>query len=91
MADVLLPPRHTASSFRALDDRLPYGSLPRLDQSHQCSSSRLDSLSRHASTQRLETQSRHSSIRDLSGATQTVLCVPGNGIHRVLEEDGGMA
>ncbi|TNM95201.1 hypothetical protein fugu_017960 [Takifugu bimaculatus] len=90
-ADVLLPPRHTASSFRALDDRLPYGSLPRLDQSHQCSTSRLDGLSRHASTQRLETQSRHSSIRDLSGATQTVLCVPGNGIHRVLEEDGGMA
>ncbi|TWW69163.1 Frizzled-3 [Takifugu flavidus] len=83
--------RHTASSFRALDDRLPYGSLPRLDQSHQCSTGRLDGLSRHASTQRLETQSRHSSIRDLSGATQTVLCVPGNGIHRVLEEDGGMA
>lgn len=65
--------------------------MPRLDQSHQCSTSRLDSPSRHGSTQRLETHSRHGSIRDLSGATQTVLCVPGNGIRRVLEEDGGMA
>lgn len=84
--------RYTASSFRAVDDRLPYGSLPRLnDQSRHCSTNRLDSLSRHSSTQRLESQSRHSSVRDLTGATQAVLCVPGNGIHRVLEEDGATA
>ncbi|XP_076613201.1 frizzled-3a isoform X2 [Chaetodon auriga] len=86
--------RYTASSFRAADDRLPYGSMPRLNdqsQSRHCSINRLDSLSRHGSTQRLESQSRHSSIRDLSSATQAVLSVPGNGIHRVLEEDGATA
>ncbi|XP_041814616.1 frizzled-3a [Chelmon rostratus] len=86
--------RYTASSFRAVDDRLPYGSMSRLNdqsQSRHCSTNRLDSLSRHGSTQRLETQSRHSSIRDLSSATQAVLGVPGNGIHRVLEEDGATA
>lgn len=89
----LLLRRHTASSFRATDERLAYGSLPRMDRSQHCSTARLDSLShlsRHGSTQRLESQSRHSSTRDLS-TTQTVLCVPGNGIHRVLEEDGGTA
>ncbi|XP_035534146.1 frizzled-3a [Morone saxatilis] len=86
--------RYTASSFRAADDRLPYGSMPRLNdqsQSRQCSTNRLDSLSRHGSTQRLESQSRHSSVRDLSSVTQAVLGVPGNGIHRVLEEDGATA
>ncbi|XP_073349101.1 frizzled-3a [Pagrus major] len=86
--------RYTASSFRAADDRLPYGSLPRLNdqsQSRHCSTNRLDSLSRHGSTQRLESQSRHSSVRDLSSATQAVYCAPGNGIHRVLEEDGATA
>uniref|UniRef100_A0A665W5N3 Frizzled class receptor 3a n=1 Tax=Echeneis naucrates TaxID=173247 RepID=A0A665W5N3_ECHNA len=86
--------RYTASSFRAAEDRLPYGSMPRLNdqsQSRHCSTNRLDSLSRHGSTQRLESQSRHSSIRDLSGATPAVLGIPGNGIHRVLEEDCGTA
>ncbi|XP_045917144.1 frizzled-3a [Micropterus dolomieu] len=86
--------RYTASSFRAIDDRLPYGSMPRLNdqsQSRHCSTNRLDSLSRHGSTQRLESQSRHSSIRDLSSGTQAVLGVPGNGIHRVMEEDGATA
>ncbi|XP_044026341.1 frizzled-3a isoform X2 [Siniperca chuatsi] len=86
--------RYTASSFRATDDRLPYGSMPRLNdqsQSRHCSTNRLDSLSRHGSTQLLESQSRHSSVRDLSSATQVVLGVPGNGIHRVLEEDGATA
>ncbi|XP_069371302.1 frizzled-3a isoform X1 [Paralichthys olivaceus] len=86
--------RYTASSFRAIDDRLPYGSMPRLNDQSQprhCSNNRLDSLSRHGSTQLLESQSRHSSIRDLSSATQAVLGVPGNGIHRVLEEDGATA
>lgn len=68
--------------------------MPRLNdqtQSRHCSTNRLESLSRHGSTQRLESQSRHSSIKDLSSATQVVLCVPGNGIHRVLEEDGATA
>ncbi|XP_030262117.1 frizzled-3a isoform X2 [Sparus aurata] len=86
--------RYTASSFRAADDRLPYGSLPRLNdqsQSRHCSTNRLDSLSRHGSTQRLESQSRHSSVRDLSSTAQAVYCAPGNGIHRVLEEDGATA
>uniref|UniRef100_A0A3Q1FD58 Frizzled-3 n=1 Tax=Acanthochromis polyacanthus TaxID=80966 RepID=A0A3Q1FD58_9TELE len=81
--------RYTASSFRAADERLPYGSMPKLSdqsQSRHCSTNRLDSLSRHGSTQRLEIQSRNSSFRDLSGATH-----PGNGIHRVLEEDGATA
>lgn len=91
---LLFHPRYTASSFRAVDERLPYGSMPRLNdqtQSRHCSTNRLDSLSRHGSTQRLESQSRHSSIRDLSSATQAVLSVRGNGIHRVLEEDGAAA
>ncbi|XP_042359393.1 frizzled-3a [Plectropomus leopardus] len=85
--------RYTASSFRAADDRLPYGSMPRLNdqsQSRHCSTNRLDSLSRHGSTQRLESQSRHSSVRDLT-STQAAFGVPGNGIHRVLEEDGTTA
>ncbi|KAM6906685.1 frizzled-3a isoform 2-T2 [Lycodopsis pacificus] len=84
--------RYTASSFRATDDRLLYGSMSRLNdqpQSRHCSTNRLDSLSRHGSTQRLESQ--HSSGRDLTGTTQAVLGVPGNGIHRVLEEDGATA
>nr|XP_057930597.1 frizzled-3a [Doryrhamphus excisus]XP_057930605.1 frizzled-3a [Doryrhamphus excisus] len=83
--------RYTASSFRAAEDHpAPYGSMPHLDdpsQSRHCSTNRLDGLSRHGSAQRLESQSRHSSIRDLSAAPQTVLGAPGNGIHRVLEED----
>ncbi|XP_037606221.1 LOW QUALITY PROTEIN: frizzled-3a [Sebastes umbrosus] len=86
--------RYTASSFRATDDRLPYGSMSRLNdqsQSKHCSTNRLDSLSRHGSTQRLESQSRHSSVRDLTSTAQAVLGVPGNGIHRVLEEDGATA
>uniref|UniRef100_H3CWG9 Frizzled/Smoothened 7TM domain-containing protein n=1 Tax=Tetraodon nigroviridis TaxID=99883 RepID=H3CWG9_TETNG len=71
--------RHAGSGFRVAE-RLPYGSLPRLD-----------GLSHHGSTQRLESPSRPGSIRDLSSTTQTVLCVPGNGIRRVLEEGGGRA
>ncbi|KAM8846529.1 frizzled-3a isoform 1-T1 [Synchiropus picturatus] len=82
--------RYTASSFRPVDDLLPYGSLPRLkdpSETRHCSTGRLDSLSRHSSTQRLDSQSRHSSIRDLSSTAQAVLAAPGNGIHRVMEED----
>uniref|UniRef100_A0A8C6TVI6 Frizzled-3 n=1 Tax=Neogobius melanostomus TaxID=47308 RepID=A0A8C6TVI6_9GOBI len=88
--------RYTASSSRAADERLPYGSLPRLHDSRLCSNNRLDSshrlddMSRHGSSHRLESQSRHSSIRDLTTNTQ-VLSVPGNGIHRVMEEDGTAA
>lgn len=81
------PCRYTASSWRATEERPPYGSLPRL----HCSAGRLDGLSRHGSAQRLESQSRHGSVRDLTGTTQGVLGVPGNGIHRVLEEDGTTA
>ncbi|XP_033931869.1 frizzled-3a [Pseudochaenichthys georgianus] len=84
--------RYTAPSFRAADERPPYGSMPRLhDPPRHCSTTRLDSLSRHGSTQRLESQSRHGSVRDLTSTTQAVLGGPGNGIHRVLEEDGGTA
>lgn len=87
--------RYTASSFRAADERLPYGSLPRLHDSRHCSANRLDSSHRlddlcQGSSLRLESQSRHSSIRDLTTNTQ-VLSVPGNGIHRVMEEDGTAA
>ncbi|KAL0967656.1 hypothetical protein UPYG_G00255100 [Umbra pygmaea] len=90
----LLFVRYTAGSFRGFEDRLPYGSLPRLsDQlaSRHCSTNRMDSLSKHGSTQRLESQSRHSSIRDLSNITQVIQGGPGNGIRRVLEEDGARA
>ncbi|XP_061602559.1 frizzled-3a isoform X2 [Cololabis saira] len=77
--------RFAGSSFRAADERPPYGSMPRLDESRHCSSNRLDGLSRQGSTLRLDSQSRHSSVRDLS------MAVPGNGIRRVLEEDGAAA
>ncbi|XP_067097343.1 frizzled-3a [Osmerus mordax] len=86
--------RYTACSFRGGEDRQPYGSMPRLHdqpQSRHCSTNRLDSLSRQGSTLRLETQSRHSSTRDLSNITQPMQGTPGNGIHRVLEEDGSTA
>lgn len=76
------PCRYTASSLRAVDERPPYGSLPRLHGG----AARLDSLSRHGSAQRLESQSRHGSVRDLAGAAPGVL-----GIQRVLEEDGATA
>ncbi|XP_037306255.1 frizzled-3a [Pungitius pungitius] len=84
--------RYAASSFRAADERLPYGSMSRLydqPQSRHCSTNRLDSLSRHGSTQRLD--SRHSSARDLTSTTQAAFGVAGNGIHRVPEEDGAAA
>ncbi|XP_036002960.1 frizzled-3a isoform X1 [Fundulus heteroclitus] len=76
--------RHTAASLQAAEER-PYGTTPRL------STNRLDSLSRHDSTLRLDSQSRYSSIRDLSGATQAALGVPGNGILRMLGDDGAAA
>ncbi|XP_055043221.2 frizzled-3a isoform X1 [Misgurnus anguillicaudatus] len=84
--------RYTASSFRGAEDRLPHGSTLRLnDPLQHCSVNRLDNHSRHGSLQRLESQSRHSSVRDLSNTAQTIQSVPGNGIHRVIEEDGTKA
>ncbi|XP_016534983.1 frizzled-3a isoform X1 [Poecilia formosa] len=80
------------SLHRSRDGRYTTSSMPRLsDQSRHCSTNRLDGLSRHDSALRLDSQSRHSSTRDLSGAAQAVLGVPGNGIHRVLDEDGAAA
>ncbi|XP_029965371.1 frizzled-3a isoform X2 [Salarias fasciatus] len=86
--------RYTASSFRAADERLAYGSLPRLaDQaaSRHCGSGRLDGppASRHGSAQRLDSPSAHGSFRDLSGGGGGGGA--GNGIHRVAEDDGGSA
>ncbi|XP_012676407.2 frizzled-3a isoform X2 [Clupea harengus] len=84
--------RCTATSFRPAEERLPYGSMPRLvDQPRQCSATRLESQSRHGSTQRLDGQSRHGSTRDLCITAQAVQSTPGNGIHRVVEEDGATA
>ena len=84
--------RCTATSFRPAEERLPYGSMPRLvDQPRQCSATRLESQSRHGSTQRLDSQSRHGSTRDLCITAQAVQSTPGNGIHRVVEEDGPTA
>ncbi|XP_063079687.1 frizzled-3a [Engraulis encrasicolus] len=91
--------RGTASSYRSPEERLPYGSMPRLvEQPRHCSSTRLESQSRHGSTQRLDSPSRHGSTRDLSisPATQAVAALqaqggPGNGIHRVVEEGGATA
>ncbi|XP_018590710.2 frizzled-3a [Scleropages formosus] len=73
--------RYTPCSYRAAEERLPYGSmshLPPLDQS------------RHGSTQRLDSQSRHSSVRDLSNA-QTTHITHGTSMNRVIEEDGASA
>ncbi|XP_034017764.1 frizzled-3a [Thalassophryne amazonica] len=81
--------RFAACSFRAAEDRQPYGSLPRLNdlsQARHCSANRLDSQSRHGSTHRLDSQSRHSSVRDLSS---TAHVAPGNGIHNNQVQETG--
>ncbi|KAG9282640.1 frizzled-3 isoform X1 [Astyanax mexicanus] len=84
--------RYTASSFRAAEERLPHGSMQRLhEQLQHSSTNRLESQSRHGGSQRLDSQSRHSSVRDLSSTPQAVQSGPGNGIHRVAEEDGATA
>ncbi|XP_030627708.1 frizzled-3a [Chanos chanos] len=84
--------RYTACSFRGPEERLPYGSMPRLNEhSRHCSTNRLDSQSRQGSVQRLENQSQHSSVRDLSNTTQAIQSSPGNGIHCVIEEDATTA
>ncbi|XP_041716071.1 frizzled-3-like [Coregonus clupeaformis] len=49
--------RYTPFSFRGVEDRLPYGSMPLLnDQSgfRHCSTNRLDSISKHGSTQAIQ-------------------------------------
>ncbi|CAM4689557.1 hypothetical protein PO909_010402 [Leuciscus waleckii] len=84
--------RYTACSYRGVEERVPQGSTLRLNDSLQhCALNRLDSQSRHGSLQRLESQSRHSSMRDLSITAQAIQSSPGNGIHRVVEEDATKA
>ncbi|XP_067273910.1 frizzled-3a isoform X2 [Pseudorasbora parva] len=84
--------RYTACSYRGVEERPPHGSTLRLnDPLQHCAVNRLDSHSRHGSLQRLESQSRHSSVRDLSITPQAIQSSPGNGIHRVVEEDATKA
>ncbi|XP_051954368.1 frizzled-3-like isoform X3 [Xyrauchen texanus] len=84
--------RHTACSFHGVEERLPHGSTLRLnDQLQRYGIDRIDSHSRHGSLQRLESQSRHGSMRDLSTTAQAIQSGPGNGIHRVIEEDATKA
>ncbi|KAL7872054.1 hypothetical protein SRHO_G00070370 [Serrasalmus rhombeus] len=89
--------RYTACSFRGAEERVPHGSTQRLqeqrlqEQLQHNSTVRLDSQSRHGGSQRLDSQSHHSSVRDLSSTPQAVQSGPGNGIHRVMEEDGATA
>ncbi|XP_005160805.2 frizzled-3a isoform X2 [Danio rerio] len=84
--------RYTASSFRGVEERVSHGSSLHLNEPLQhCAINRLDSQSRHGSLQRLESQSRHSSVRDLSITAQAIQSSPGNGIHRVMEEDATKA
>ncbi|XP_043075249.1 frizzled-3a isoform X1 [Puntigrus tetrazona] len=84
--------RYTACSYRGVEERLPHGSTLRLnDPLQHCGVNRLDSHSRHGSLQRLESQSRHSSVRDLTITAQAIQSSPGNGIHRVIEEDATKA
>lgn len=83
--------RYTACSFRATDERPPYGSLSRLHELPPSGRRSADRLDGHDSALRPDSQSRHSSVRDLSANAQAVLGVPGNGIRRVLEEDGATA
>uniref|UniRef100_A0A8C1I8L1 Frizzled-3 n=1 Tax=Cyprinus carpio TaxID=7962 RepID=A0A8C1I8L1_CYPCA len=84
--------RYTACSYRGVEERIPHGSTLRLnDPLQHCGVNRLDSHSRHGSLQRLESQSRHSSMRDLTITAQAIQSSPGNGIHRVIEEDATKA
>ncbi|XP_057678554.1 frizzled-3a [Corythoichthys intestinalis] len=73
--------RYTASSFRASDERGPYGSTPHLDDLFR---TRNSSLSRHGSAHPLDGQSRHDSLRDLSCVPPGI---PANGIRMMPEED----
>ncbi|KAK7133711.1 hypothetical protein R3I94_015540 [Phoxinus phoxinus] len=80
--------RYTACSYRGVEERVPQGSTLRLNDALQhCAVNQ----SRHGSLQRLESQSRHSSVRDLSITAQAIQSSPGNGIHRVVEQDATKA
>lgn len=72
--------RYTPTSHRGMEERPPYGSLPRLNEQ----------LSHHSSLHRLDSQSRHSSTRDLSHPPPTNI-THGSSMNRVVEEDGGSA
>ncbi|XP_017331803.1 frizzled-3b isoform X1 [Ictalurus punctatus] len=69
--------RYTPTSHRGIEERPPYGSMPRLNEQ----------LSRHSSLHRLDSQSRHSSMRDLSHPPPTNI-THGSSMNRVVEEDG---
>ncbi|KAG9344780.1 hypothetical protein JZ751_010467 [Albula glossodonta] len=71
--------RYTPCSYRGAEERVPHGSMPRLNDQ-----------SRHSSMQRLDSQSRHSSVRDLSNAPPTHV-THGVSMNRVIEEDGTSA
>ncbi|KAL7862137.1 hypothetical protein SRHO_G00135780 [Serrasalmus rhombeus] len=72
--------RYTPTSHRGVEERPPYGSMPRLNEQ----------LSHHGSLHRLDSQSRHSSVRDLSSAPPTNI-THGSSMNRVMEEDGASA
>ncbi|XP_056623788.1 frizzled-3b isoform X2 [Triplophysa dalaica] len=72
--------RHTPSSHRGAEERLLYGSTPRLNEQ----------LTRHESLHRLDGQSRHGSTRDLSNAPPTNI-TRASSTNRVEEEDGASA
>ncbi|KAJ8410285.1 hypothetical protein AAFF_G00202660 [Aldrovandia affinis] len=71
--------RYTPCSYRGAEDRLPHGSM-----------SRLNDQSRHSSMHRLDSQSRHSSVRDLSSVPPAHI-THGTSMNRVIEEDGASA
>ncbi|XP_072545456.1 frizzled-3b isoform X2 [Salminus brasiliensis] len=72
--------RYTPTSHRGIEERPPYGSMPRLNEQ----------LSHHSSLHRLDSQSRHSSMRDLSNAPPANI-THGSSMNRVMEEDGASA
>ncbi|XP_036405504.1 frizzled-3a isoform X2 [Megalops cyprinoides] len=71
--------RYTPCSYRGVEERVPHGSMPRLNDQ-----------SRHSSMHRLDSQSRHSSVRDLSNAPAAHI-THGTSMNRVIEEDGASA
>uniref|UniRef100_W5JYQ2 Frizzled-3 n=1 Tax=Astyanax mexicanus TaxID=7994 RepID=W5JYQ2_ASTMX len=72
--------RYSPPSHRGMEERPPYGSMPRLNEQ----------LSHHSSLHRLDSQSRHSSVRDLSNAPPTNI-THGSSMNRVVEDDGASA
>uniref|UniRef100_A0A8C4RYL3 Frizzled-3 n=1 Tax=Erpetoichthys calabaricus TaxID=27687 RepID=A0A8C4RYL3_ERPCA len=70
--------RYTPCSYRGVEERLPHGSM-----------SRLNDQSQSGSMHRLNDQSRHSSIRDLNNPPTHI--THGISMNQVLEEDGASA